>query len=160
MDTSTQPDTYLARFGARASQGLAARLSRRSFIAKVGGGAVAIALGSELVFPALAAAAESETCANLTGSNSCPSGTCHSGCWTIQDSSHCSTSCNQLKCWCDCQDQGSYCANNPWGGCHTFADGSVTCCNDKRWSGGCSTGLHTVCRRSFCFGACGGSCGT
>jgi hypothetical protein len=138
---------------------LAMKLSRRSFIGRIGKGTVALSLGgagAALILPEAAWAhscpggcdcSHSVTCGALTGSNSCPSGTCECGCWTVTDCGTCSNSPGCLKYWCDCCG-GDYCHGGAQCRC---VGGSPSCCIHKTWSGGCGdSSWHIACRKSIC----------
>lgn len=143
------------------ARGLATKISRRSFFGRLGKGAVVATLGGSgaaLLMPEAAWAhscpsgcdcSESVTCATLTGSNSCPSGTCECGCWLVSDCTHCGGSTNCWKWWCDCCG-GGYC--NGGANCRCVG-GHPSCCNHKTHSGGCGdSSWHIACRKSFCYG--------
>lgn len=144
------------------------RIHRRSFITRLGQGAMAISLGrlagEALLSRAVAhsscscgvctsapnrncCGANSIKCGNLPGhnSNSCPSGSSKCGCWSEPDSS-CPNGYIEL---CDC-----------CGGCGTPADCTCylvngtyhpSCCRHKFYTGGSGNGCdHIKCRTRLC----------
>lgn len=140
-----------------ATRSLADRFSRRSLLASVGKGGMVLSLGgvaaaalpddaqAHLGCPC-ASCGHSVTCFDLTGSNSCPSGTDGCGWWTV-----CASPCTYRKVWSDCCSTGSAC-DNP-----QCVNGSPSCYLHKTWSCGCCSGsAHVKCRRWYCTG--GGSC--
>ena len=143
------------------ARGFAQRVSRRSFLGRLGKGMIAASLGAGgaaiLAEDAFAHACNCERCdcsigcAALPGhnSNSCPPGTCTCGCWCVSGES-----CPAFREWCDCCG-GDYC--NPHGcRCVTGTDGCTrpSCCHHKEWPGGCgSSSWHIACRRSQCVSA-------
>lgn len=145
--------THLESLSNRASRRLAGRISRRSFMGRVGKGAIAATLGSAganlLLAPAIAhdnpcQAGCSIGCATLTGSNNCPSGSCNCGCWCIRvPSGTCSSTYRE---WCDCCGG---CQGNLK--CVEGSDGLThpSCYNHKAWPEGCDD-LHIKCRRHRC----------
>jgi len=157
--------------GATVSRSMAAKLSRRSFVGRLGQGVIALtfgAAGATLFRPASASALScsdsscdpcSIACEHLngfSGGNKCPNGTCDCGSWTVSLST--SGLCPQnLRRWIDCCDKGSWCANHGGPNCNSVGtDGrhKPSCCNHKEW-GGCpfdsctGTGV-IVCRRHIC----------
>jgi len=153
--------TYLEDFGDAVARGLAARVSRRSAIGRIGRGAVAVSLGGAgAALFAPNAAATSCTGVNSTrceclvgGSNSCPSDTCACGWWCVSDA----TCASGHKFWTDCCggcNDGANCA------CvYDCVDGALRpyCCNLKEWGCGCGTVgsqySHIKCRIHTC-GSC------
>ncbi len=139
------------------SRRIAARISRRSFLGRVGKGAIAASLGGavaeSLLNPPTALAVCSGIncsvqCSHLPGwgSNTCPTGTCECGCWCING-----PGCANYKEWCDCCG-GDYC--NPHG-CRCISSCGTTypsCCLTKDWSPqGCGNSTwHIACRTSKC----------
>lgn len=132
--------SLLEQQGQKASMGLASRVSRRSFMGRLGSGLAAASVGAsafELIGAGSAAAAtNSATCSLIIGTNSCPSYRgCACGCWSAGSFN-----------WCDCCDNGQWC-NHPGHSCHQTSQGP-TCCNSKEWTGGCGTRGRTpiICR--------------
>jgi hypothetical protein len=154
---TTTETTGLEKVGGDFSRFFASRVSRRSFLSRVGVGAVALTMGGTageaLVERAHAHSScncgacsgtcgcnNSVTCANLTGSNVCPSGSCICGCWWVSYSG-CASG---FREWCDCCMGCGSCS------CHS---GAPSCCNHKFYSSRstCSTGCnHIKCRRWRC----------
>lgn len=166
-------DTGLANLSGLVARRLAARVSRRTFMARLGQGMIALSLGSAgavafaegaLADPVCACGRctsvpftgesccgrNSVTCRTLTGTNACPSGTCICGCWWVNVST--SSCASGLLEWCDCCgacQSGGACA------CVTGSDGRryPTCCTHKWWTskdvcGDCTS--HIKCRRQRC----------
>ena len=89
------------------SRAMARRLTRRSALAGVGKGAVALSLGAAgtALYRSEQARAHtppgcsgsSVTCFKLTGTNGCPAGTCACGYWVVRDCTRCSGSPNCFK---------------------------------------------------------------
>lgn len=147
-------DTKLERYSKVATTRLARSVSRRSFIGRVGRGAIAASLGSAgaallannsaLAHTGGCGCADgcglSVSCDNLPGHmhNSCPSGSCGCGCWCCS-----TTGCaSGYREWCDC------CGGCSGGaGC---ANGKPTCYNHAVWSNGCNGHIHIKCRRKNC----------
>lgn len=151
------------QFSESATRALADRFSRRSLLGGVGRGGIAMSLGGLAGVAALDDTAEahtvscpcsggcgnSVTCYDLTGSNSCPSGTDGCGWWTV-----CASPCSYRKVWSDCCSTGSGCD----GGARCVS-GSPSCYHHKTYGCGCcSSSAHIKCRRWYCTG--GGSCYT
>lgn len=146
------------------SRKLANTISRRSFLGRLGIGAIAATLGngaSVLIFPEEAAAHTnpcqsgcSISCGTLTGSNACPAGTCNAGCWCVRVSTSICQS--TLRHFCDCAG-GDYCGSHP---CHcvTGTDGLThpSCCLHKLWPDGCGVvdEWHIACRVIDCLNSC------
>lgn len=148
------PPTRIEYLAGGFSRHLAGRISRRSFMGSVGRGAIAATMGTLatpfLIRPALAHTNScqsfcSASCRALTGSNSCPSGSCNCGCWCIRVSS--STCSSTYREWCDC-----------CGGCGDSDRGCIngtdnlthpTCLLHKEWPEGCSD-THIKCRFHRC----------
>ena len=164
----TKTATRLEWHSETATRALAGKLSRRSFLGRVGRGAIAITLGAQgmrLLTPSLAIADHhpcpsgcdcscSVSCNYLPGwnSNSCPNwpnGTCRCGSWCFNDN----TCASGMRRWIDCCNTG-WCGNH--GGCKCIeSKNRPTCCNDRAYSNGdCSPspGL-IVCRIQTC-GSC------
>ena len=145
--------TLLESYGKDVSRKLAFRISRRSFMGRLGKGAVAASLGGAGVAllsqsPALAHSCPCSNCGysigcnNLTGNNQCPLDTCQCGCWCTNVSS--GTCITGIREWCDC-----------CGGCSQgcrCVDGLPTCCYHKEYAGGCGTlnQTHIMCRFHRC----------
>jgi hypothetical protein len=160
MHTESGGRTALERLADRSTRGLGARLSRRSFMGRLGRGVVAVSLGSagvELVrSPAASAAACppgcdcscSIVCAKLPGwtTNACPPNSCACGHWIFFDNS-CSSG---LRKFHDCCGTG-WCADHGGCKCVTF-ENRPTCCNNRAYSNGsCFPSPGTVvCRYHEC----------
>lgn len=161
-----QVDSSLAGSSGRISRMLAGRTSRRSFLARVGQGTVALSVGSAFA-PRIIGEAHAEgpcncgicpsgasccsgnsaTCLCVWGENSCPSGSCIGGCWWEPVStSQCGTG---IREWCDCI-QG--CEQN----CRCISCNGQTqarCCYHKTYSSRSQCGdacNHIRCRRHRC----------
>jgi hypothetical protein len=157
----TREQTLLSRGAAFLSQRLAERVSRRSFLARVGRGAIAVAMGGSaaLALPDRGYAHDSCECGSCSGSccgaltvrcenlpgwnrNRCPSDSCICGCWWESVStSVCSSG---IREWCDC------CRGCT--GCDCVND-HPTCCRHKTYSSRsqCASGCnHIRCRRWRC----------
>jgi len=132
------------------ARGLASRFNRRSFLGQVGVGGITLAAGGALSgVTASSAKAHSNpctypnsvTCNTLTGSNSCPGGTCGCGYWDEYDGENrCgSTTVRWHDCCGGCGDCG--CVN-----------GHPTCCNHRVYSQGClaDQSPHIKCRHYSC----------
>jgi hypothetical protein len=157
MNTSAKAPTRLEGIANRVSRRLAMRVTRRSFIGRLGAGATVALLGAEaanlIASPSSALACSSGCstgCLELDGwkKNSCPTGSCDSGCWCITvPQSTCSTG---LKRWCDCTGGCSHGAD-----CHCNSNGAPTCCNHKFWGGGCGDSDDYIkCRHWNCVASC------
>ena len=148
--------------GERMSRVLAGRISRRSLLAELGKGSIllsTVGIGGTLVLDQTDAEAHAAcpcpngcgatiSCADLTGDNACPSGTCGCGWWVTCDQSQCT----YRKVWSDCCSTGSACD----GGAQCV-NGQPTCYWHKLYDCGCGTAsAHNKCRRWYCTG--GGSC--
>jgi hypothetical protein len=154
------PQTLLEHAVNRGSAALAKRVSRRAFVARVGLGSVALTLGEAgamLLAPDVALADACPGCADCSdsvqcslingGVDSCPSGTCECGCWTVTDCNVCPGQPNCTKSWCDCCG-GDFCI--PAGGCQC-SHGRPMCCYFKKWPGGCGqSSWHIACRHHRC----------
>lgn len=148
--------TLLETFSKHSSTYLAGRVSRRSFMGRLGRGAIAATLGGAGATLLLNQRAEAHTCpcsncgnsigcGTLTGvQGSCPSDTCQCGCWCINVSSDkCASG---IREWCDCCGG---CAEGS-GGCRCV-NGIPTCCYHKEWPEGCgSADTHIKCRYHKC----------
>jgi hypothetical protein len=148
------------------SRRLANTISRRSFLGRLGVGAVAATVGngaSALIFTRSAYAHTnpcqsgcSISCGTLTGSNACPAGTCNCGCWCVRVSTSICQS--TLRHFCDCCG-GDYC-NAPGHGCRCIqgSDGLThpSCCLHKLWPDGCGVQgeWHIACRTLGCLNSC------
>jgi len=141
------------------SRAMATRFTRRSFFGKVGLYATAAVVGgtaSTLLWqePALAAtctdgsascngATTSVTCQCLTGLNTCPSGTCECGCWTVCNPSICAFP--NAVAWCDCCNTSRHSAGCACGkpkNCFPKEHFCSTC--------GCNPGFSIRCRKHEC----------
>src|SRR6266702_6180836 len=146
-------ESVVDRWAREMSRGMANRYPRRSFLGKVGRyAAAAVAGGSASVLllqePALAVgcgcgATHSVSCLCLTGSNTCPSGTCQCGCWSACDTSRCPSP-HSIQ-WCDCCNKSSH-----GSACVASCSNLPKNCFSKEWSGGCSTGHSIRCRKFSC----------
>jgi hypothetical protein len=141
QETATRPEGVIEKQVAEFSRSLASRFSRRSFLGRVGGAAVAASVGTTAfaLYNADAAnAALSEFCGNIMSTMYCDTTWgCYCGCWN-------SGSCS----FCDCCDKCCWCNNH--GGCKS-PFGAPTCCNTKEWSGGCGVAsTKIICRDGFC----------
>jgi hypothetical protein len=135
--------------GRRWSSFLAQRFDRRSFIAQMGKGGVALAVGSTVAaLDAPLATAHtnpcgqpnSVTCNTIIGQNQCPAGSCSCGYWDCY-APPCPSG---LTRWHDCCggcDSGCYCIND-----HPI------CCNHRAYTQGCLSGQspHIKCRHYSC----------
>lgn len=141
-----------------ASRNLANRISRRSMISRLGKTAMALTLGSAgvslLADPASAhfsptcgscsgscCSSNSVLCANLPGhnANSCPSGSCECGYWTVSQPGCPGTG---LRKWTDCCLGGDPC---------TCPGGTPSNCRHKTYSQGCTDCWHHIrCRKYVC----------
>lgn len=143
--TDTYPIGSLDAKLVQLSQRMADRVSRRSFLGKLGAAGVAASVGTSaqiLYSPQRANAAVSEFCGNVMSTQYCNTNVgCYCGCW---NASGCS--------FCDCCDNTGWCGNH--GGCHNSHLGNPVCCNKKEWSSpaGCGTVNKTtiICRDEFC----------
>lgn len=127
---------------------LAMRVSRRSFLGRLGRGMIAASLGAASGAMLLADSVIahplpggcggcSVTCNTLTGNNRCPNGTNPNGCWCITASP-----CANYKEWCDCTGD-NYCQGN-----RRCINGNPSCYNHRFYS---NTGdTHIACRRYRC----------
>jgi hypothetical protein len=127
------------------SQAMANRLSRRSFLGRVGATAVAASVGTtaSMLYGAGPAQAVnvSEFCGNIMSTMYCNTAYgCYCGCWNAGSCS-----------FCDCCDKGSWCSSH--GGCR-YPYGNATCCYKKEWTSpaGCGVLNQTliICRDEFC----------
>lgn len=163
-----QNGTWLENLNESISRSLASRFSRRSFMGRLGKGAVAATLGSAgvaLVRPEAALAAScpsgcncacSVSCEYLPGwgQNSCPTngyGTCACGSWCFS-----TTQCpSGIRRWDDCCGI-NYCTKNPGTGCYCVSSvNRPSCCNTKTYSGGCGDASSIVaCRMNTCVSSC------
>jgi hypothetical protein len=156
--------TRLESASAHAARSLANHMSRRSFLSRIGQGAIVLSLG-RFAFdafnnPVLAhstcncgactgdccSAAHSIGCDTLTGSNSCPNGSWLCGCWTVNNS----TCGSGIREWCDCCGGCGTPANCR---CVTGTDGGSypACCRHKFYQGGSGNSCdHIKCRRHRC----------
>jgi hypothetical protein len=164
VPTENHQTTRLEGLSESVSRSLAGRVSRRSFLGRLGKGAIAASLGASsaalLRTPSSAQAALicsgssnncSIACDYLKGWvvpysdrgkdlwNYCPTGTCKCGSWVVKVIQ---TTCGSTyRRWTDCCDtQKSWCPAH--GGCNcnsTGADGNhhPSCCNTKEW-GSCA----------------------
>jgi hypothetical protein len=159
--------THLERAAGGATRALSRRLSRRTFVGRVGRYAIATSLGAgglALVDPAAAHntgtcgacnpgaptcctnGTDSVLCSNLPGwnQNSCPPGTAGCGSWTAGT---CGPGGTGTLRFADCCLQ---CGN---GDLCTCIGGAPSCCRHQRWRNGaiddCAIN-HIKCRRSFC----------
>lgn len=131
----------------RASRRLAMRISRRSFLGRLGRGVIVAAVGSAAGPFLISESAYAHTnpcsktcsvsCKVLTGSNSCPSGTSNCGCWCIT-----STACTNYREWCDC------CGDNYCSGRRQCVNGAPSCYNHRAYSASGDT--HIACRFNRC----------
>lgn len=122
----------LDRFIGEAGIRTANRLSRRSFIGRVGATSVGLATAGLVVGVDSAealCAGESITCRQLTGNNGCASGDCYDGGWTVPNNScDAATQCgSNTTTWHDCCKRRSVC------GC-SYPQGLPSCCNDCVWN--------------------------
>lgn len=143
--------TWLEDLSESALRGFAMRVSRRSFLGRLGRGAIAASLGAAAGSLLLAEDALSHapppgcsgcavTCAQLTGQNECPGSTSVCGCWCISGAG-----CANYKKWCDCCGD-AYCQ-----GRRQCVNGAPSCYNHRAYS---STGdTHIACRRWRCTSA-------
>lgn len=142
--------THLEDFSESITRHLAMRISRRSFLGRLGRGAIVASVGAASGTVILAGEALAHTppagcggcsvhCSQLTGNNRCPTGTALCGCWCISGAG-----CANYKEWCDCCGD-SYCSGP---GRRQCIGGSPSCYNHRVYS---STGdTHIACRRSRC----------
>jgi hypothetical protein len=128
------------------------RLTRRSFIGRLGIGAAALGTGGLVGIPQATAAGaspsfcagESVTCNILYGKNGCAGGLCNDGSWCVGPGN-----CDYVECgatrWHDCCIRSSQC------GCH-YVSGYPSCCNGCVWGVNCSarTGWVVRCRYHTC----------
>ena len=152
--------TWLEGIADAISRGLAARVSRRSFVGRAGLGAVAASLGGvgvsltraetargvALACPGGCNCACSTQCGNIFPGNpggTCPSPTCKCGTWCFHDSV-CGSG---YRRWDDCCSI-NYC--NAHGGCRCVS-GRASCCNHKTYPEGCGNSASIiVCRTAQC----------
>jgi hypothetical protein len=143
------------------ARSLAQHVSRRSFLGRLGKGAVAASLGAAgaeaLFFPQSASAITcgvngcSVQCSHFPGwnQNSCPTGTCECGSWCFtQHDSNCP---NTYKKWSDCC--GGICNGGANCKCVDACGTSYpSCCYQKYWTGfGCGQNdWYIACRASTC----------
>jgi hypothetical protein len=142
------------------SRSLATRIPRRSLLATLGKGGMAMALvgsGAQLAFdasdadashascPCGSSCSNSNTCLEYWGTNDCPPSTFGCGWWTV-----CAPPCTYRKVWSDCcNDVCAVGCNNGSPYCYwhkTYACGSGTCTS------------RVACRRWYC--TSGGPCNT
>jgi hypothetical protein len=162
-------ESVLSNASGTFSRYLARTHSRRTFLARVGQGGIAVALGSSGALQ-LAGVAQADgacncgicpsnpsccsnnsvTCLCLTNSNACPSGSCIGGCWwTSVPTSECSSG---LREWCDCVAG----CENPCGCWNCNGASTPRCCRHKTYSSRsqCGNGCnHIRCRRHRCIGS-------
>ena len=162
-----------------AARYIANRMSRRSFLGRLGQGAIVTAMGtSGLTLLAQSAFAHSPNpcvcgqctgdngnccsrdsigCGSLPGwndSNNCPPGSELCGCWTVTVSS--GTCASGIREWCDCCKGCGTPANCQ---CITGDDGLThpSCCRHKFYTGFQANACdHIRCRRRRCVGSHGG----
>lgn len=143
-------DALPDRVAGRISRAMAARFPRRSFFGRVGVYAAAATVGGGALSllsqeAALAGGCgcngyESVSCGCLTGSNSCPSGTCGCGCWAV-----CGGCGDYAKMWCDCCNESYHSAR-----CVSSCSSDPSNCFTKDYAGGCAPGYTIRCRYWYC----------
>jgi hypothetical protein len=145
------------------TRALASRTSRRSFMGRLGRGAIAASLGAagaQLLAPAAAQAVGCGSCSgcsigcgnlNQWNRNSCPPGSCSCGSWVIRVAS--STCSSTLRRWTDCCNTG-WCGDHAGGNCNSIGDDGrrhPSCCNPREYfNGSCNANGRIVCRRHSC----------
>jgi hypothetical protein len=165
--------SHLAELTESASRSLALRVSRRSFLSRLGRGVAMTAVGVTGTSLAgnvtqaygITCSGCSIACAYLKGwkKNKCPTGSCNCGSWVVNVAT--STCPGGLRRWTDCCNTG-WCGNHGGANCDsTGADGNrhPSCYNGKEWcnchndSCGCSNccgdpsrAPRVVCRHHAC----------
>jgi hypothetical protein len=160
VDNKEDDRTWVEEVADSISRSLAGRVSRRSFIGRVGLGAVAASLGSvgaaitrsesawagHASCPSGCSCACSTQCGNVFPGNpggTCPSPTCKCGTWCFQDSV-CGSGYRRYDDCCSI----NWCNAN--GGCKCVA-GRGSCCNHKAYPEGCGDSASIiVCRTLQC----------
>jgi hypothetical protein len=164
-------DTWLEDVTEAIARALAARVSRRSFLGRVGKGTIAVALGGSAGAALMNADSAfgthancncqncscSASCNQLWGTNACPTvafGACADACacgsWCFSDSGCPSTIRRWEDCcginYCNCSG-GPRCAGSP---------SRPVCVHHKTYSGGCGTigTSQVVCRQTACTSSC------
>lgn len=167
----TQNDSQLENLHESISRALAGRISRRSFMGRLGKGMIAASLGTAGGVLVRAESAEgshggcpsgctkcacSVSCSYLPGWNqaSCPTngyGTCACGSWCFS-TAECGSG---IRRWTDCCGI-NYCNVNPGGGCRCISSVSrPACCYHKTYGGGCGDSNSIIaCRSHQCVSSC------
>src|SRR5712691_5283830 len=153
------------RFAGGMSRAMATRFTRRSFFGKVGRYAAAATVGGSalaVLFPESAYATngcvngggncsgqDSVNCFCLTGSSTCPSGTCQCGCWQSCDGSGTAGGRVVHSQWCDCCNMTAH----QTASCVTGCGNKPKNCFNKTHTGsgtGCNPGFTIRCRKLTC----------
>lgn len=145
----------------RASRLLAARTSRRGFLARaaVVGSALAVAPTRYVLEPGTAYAAVcgpgadcgsgwTAFCCTVAGTNTCPPGTFVGGWWKADNSSYC---CGKVRYYIDCQAKCTGCRSG-CGGRNSFCNAGCVNCSRRCASGSCDR--RRVCWNYFRYGQC------